>query len=223
MNSFISIQSQDGFSLSAYQALPEGTPKGAIMVIQEIFGVNQHIQEVADSYAKKGYAVLAPAIFDRIRPNIELGYEEPDTAEGFGYAFEQLDHARTLEDLAATVENLKQYGKVGVVGYCFGGLMAFLSTLHIASLDCAVAYYGGGIANNLQTLPKVPVMFHFGDRDEFIPPEQVEAIKAAMPKAPAFIYEANHGFNCDHRAAYDGASAEQARARTLDFFASHIG
>ncbi len=122
MGETISITSADGFRFSAYQAMPSGTPKGGVMVIQEIFGVNQHIREVADGYAEAGYAVLAPAIFDRIQAGIELGYEEADMGAGMAYAFEQLDHARTLEDLAATVDQLKAYGKVGSVGYCFGGL-----------------------------------------------------------------------------------------------------
>ena len=223
MGDTISITSADGFSFSAYQAMPTGTPKGGVMVIQEIFGVNQHIREVADGYAEAGYAVLAPAIFDRIQTGIELGYEEADMGAGMAYAFEQLDHARTIEDLAATVAQLKAYGKVGSVGYCFGGLMSYLSATHIDELDCAIAYYGGGIGGQLDKLPSKPIMFHFGDRDAFIPMDQVDAIKAALPDAPAFVYEADHGFNCDHRATYDEAAAEAARARSLAFFTEHIG
>ncbi|MGC6472280.1 MAG: dienelactone hydrolase family protein [Parvibaculales bacterium] len=223
MGDIISVTSADGFSFSAYQAMPAGTPKGGVMVIQEIFGVNQHIREVVDGYAAQGYVALAPAIFDRIKTGVELGYDESGMADGMSYAFEQLDHAKTLQDLAAAVAILKQYGKVGSVGYCFGGLLSFLSAGNIDALDCAVAYYGGGIADNLASVPKAPIMFHFGDRDDFIPMDQVAAVKQALPDAPAFVYEADHGFNCDHRATHDQAAADLALERTLSFFAEHIG
>lgn len=223
MGDIISITSNDGFSFTAYQAMPEGVPKGGVLVIQEIFGVNAHIREVADGYAAQGYVAIAPAIFDRVKAGVELGYDEAGMADGMAYAFEQLDHALTLQDLAATVDILKQYGNVGSVGYCFGGLLSFLSAGNIEALDCAVAYYGGGIADNLTSVPKVPMMFHFGDRDDFIPLDQVELIKKALPEAPAFVYEADHGFNCDHRATHDKQAADLALERTLTFFADHIG
>lgn len=222
----ITLNSADGFAFSAYQSLPPAAatpPKGGIVVIQEIFGVNNHIREVADGYAQAGYAVLAPAIFDRIKPDIELGYEASDVTEGFAYAFEQLKQEQTLQDIAAAVDALKQYGKVGTVGYCFGGLMSYLSAGKIAALDCAIAYYGGGIADNLNTAAQTPIMFHFGNKDKFIPAPQVTAIKAALPNAPVHVYDADHGFNCDHRASYDEASATLARQRSLAFFGEHIG
>ena len=222
MGETITIKSGDGFEISAYRALPEGRPKGGIMVIQEIFGVNPHIREVADGYAAQGYAAIAPAIFDRAEPGVELGYEDNDMQRGIGLAFSGLEMPTTLADLSATVSELAQYGKVGAVGYCFGGLLAFLSSANVEGLACSVGYYGGGIAGQLEQKPKIPLMLHFGDQDAHIPLSDVDKIKAANPGVPVHVYGADHGFNCDHRASYDAASASQALERTLAFFAEHV-
>ena len=222
MGDMITITSGDGFELSAYRALPEGTPKGAVMVIQEIFGVNPHIREVADGYAGQGYAAIAPAVFDRAEKGVELGYEGGDMQRGIGLAFQGLEMPNTLADLAATVKELSAYGKVGAVGYCFGGLLAYLSACNVDGLACSVGYYGGGIVGQLDQKPKIPLMLHFGDQDAHIPLSDVDKIKAANPGVPVHVYNADHGFNCDHRASYDEASAKVALERTLAFFGEHL-
>ena len=222
MGDTITITSSDGFELDAYLALPDGTPKAGILVVQEIFGVNQHIREVADGYAANGYAALAPALFDRVEKGVELGYEGDDLGKGAGIAFNELDMATTLQDLTASVEHLSTYGKVGAVGYCYGGLMAYLSACNIDSLTCAVGYYGGGIAGNLDQKPKIPLILHFGELDAHIPMDDVEKIIAANPDVPVHTYNADHGFNCDHRASYNAEAAKLARERTIEFFTQEL-
>ncbi len=222
MGTNIELQSADGFTLGAYEAQPEGAPKGAVVVIQEIFGVNNHIREVADGYAAEGYVAVAPQIFDRIEAGIELGYEEPDMGRGIDLAFQQLDHAKTLEDLQAAINYAGQYGKVGVVGYCFGGLLTWLSACHLNGVAAASSYYGGGVIGQKDLSAKCPVIMHFGELDAHIPLSDVDQIKAAQPDVPVYVYAADHGFNCDHRASYNAESADQARTRTLAHFAEHV-
>lgn len=222
MGDNITIISSDGFELDAYLALPEGTPKDGILVIQEIFGVNTHIKEVADGYAAEGYAALAPALFDRVEKGVELGYEGDDLGRGAGMAFNDLKMPVTIRDLTAAAQQLQQYGKIGAVGYCYGGLMAYLSACNIDELTCAVGYYGGGIANNLTQRPKIPLILHFGELDTHIPMSDVDKIKAANPDVPVHTYAAEHGFNCDHRASYNAQASALAKERTLAFFAQHL-
>ena len=222
MGDNITIISSDGFELDAYLALPKGTPKDGILVIQEIFGVNTHIKEVADGYAAEGYAALAPALFDRVETGVELGYEGDDLGRGAGMAFNDLKMPVTIRDLTAAAQQLQQYGKIGAVGYCYGGLMAYLSACNIDELTCAVGYYGGGIANNLTQRPKIPLILHFGELDTHIPMSDVDKIKAANPDVPVHTYAAEHGFNCDHRASYNAQASALAKERTLAFFAQHL-
>lgn len=222
MGDNITIISSDGFELDAYLALPKGTPKDGILVIQEIFGVNTHIKEVADGYAAEGYAALAPALFDRVEKGVELGYEGDDLGRGAGMAFNDLKMPVTIRDLTAAAQQLQQYGKIGAVGYCYGGLMAYLSACNIDELTCAVGYYGGGIANNLTQRPKIPLILHFGELDTHIPMSDVDKIKAANPDVPVHTYAAEHGFNCDHRASYNAQASALAKERTLAFFAQHL-
>ena len=195
------IRSHDGFNLGAYQAQPEGEAKGAVVVIQEIFGVNGHIREVVDGYAAAGYFAIAPQIFDRIERDIELGYETEDMGRGIELAFQKLDRELTLQDLQATIEVASSYGKVGVVGYCFGGLLTWLSACELTGVSAASAYYGGGIAGEVERSAKCPVMMHFGELDAHIPLSDVEQVRAAKPGVQVFVYPADHGFNCDHRAS----------------------
>ena len=219
------VRSIDGFSLGAYQASPATDPIdpiGAIVVIQEIFGVNAHIRSVVDGYAEAGYFAIAPQIFDRIERDIELGYEEPDMGTGIALAFEKLDRALTMTDLQATIEVASVQGKVGVVGYCFGGLLTWLAACELEGVSAASAYYGGGIAGELERHPECPVIMHFGELDAHIPLSDVDKVKAAQPDVGVFVYAADHGFNCDHRGSYDADAAAQARTRTLSFFAEHL-
>ena len=222
MGEIIKIKSGDGFEFDAYLAKPEAEPKGGILVIQEIFGVNSHIRSVADGYAKAGYAAIAPAIFDRAEPGVELGYEEEDIMRGAGIARGKLKIPETLSDLSATADQLKEYGKVGAVGYCFGGLLAYLSACNLDNLACAVGYYGGGITGVLDQKPGIPLMLHFGERDEHISMSDVDEIKAANPGVPVFTYDADHGFNCDQRASYNEAASASALEKSLAFFAGQL-
>ena len=222
MGEAVQIRSADGFTLGAYQAMPSGTPSGAVVVIQEIFGVNSHIREVVDGYAADGFFAIAPQIFDRIERDIELGYEEADMGKGIELAFQKLDHALTAQDLQAAIEAASVHGKVGVVGYCFGGLLTWRAACDLEGVSAASAYYGGGLANEADKTPRCPVMMHFGEKDAHIPMSDVEKVRAAQPEVEVYVYDADHGFNCDHRASYDAASAKLAKERTLAFFARHL-
>lgn len=221
MGEQIQLRAADGFTLGAYESVPQN-PRGGIVVIQEIFGVNAHIREVVDGYAEAGYAAVAPQIFDRVDRDVELGYQEADMGAGVEIAFQKLDHALALADVQAAIEHASVHGKVGVVGYCFGGLLTWRSACELTGVAAASAYYGGGIAGVADKQARCPVMMHFGELDAHIPLTDVDKIRAAQPDAQIFVYPADHGFNCDHRASHDAAAAATARERTLEFFAEHV-
>ncbi|MXW49472.1 MAG: dienelactone hydrolase family protein [Gammaproteobacteria bacterium] len=223
MGQRIELRAADGFELGAWESTPSGTPKGAVVVIQEIFGVNNHIREVVDGYAEAGYAAVAPQIFDRAAPNVELGYEEADMGRGIELAFQKLQMPNTLADIQAAIDHASAHGRVGVVGYCFGGLLTWLSACELTGVAAASSYYGGGVAGEAGRSPKCPVIMHFGELDAHIPLSDVDKVKAAQPDVPVYVYAADHGFNCDHRASYDAPSADLARQRTLAFFQEHLG
>lgn len=221
MGTMIKLKAADGHEFSCYKAEPAGKPKGAIVVIQEIFGVNDHIRKTADLYASEGYLALAPAIYDRVKPGFDVGYTMPEMQEGFGYKG-QVKLEDAMKDIQATVNEAGKAGKVGIVGYCYGGLLTWHSAAKVNGLTAAVPYYGGGIPDVADEQPKVPVMMHFGEKDSYIPMEGVEKVKAKHPDAKVFTYPADHGFNCDQRGSYDEPSAKEARKRTLEFFKQHI-
>ena len=216
------LRAADGHTFGLYEAVPD-EPRGGVVVIQEIFGVNAHIREVVDSYAAEGYAALAPALFDRVERGVELGYDQAGMSRGRELAFAGLSRDDTLRDLEAAVEEAGKYGHVGVVGYCYGGLMTWLATCHVHGIACASAYYGGGIANELAQTPNCPLMMHFGELDAHIPLSDVHRIREALPNTPVHVYPADHGFNCDHRGSYHAPSADTARRRTLALFREHVG
>ncbi|MBL6708071.1 MAG: dienelactone hydrolase family protein [Pseudomonadales bacterium] len=222
MGDQIKIKMQDGFELSAYRSMPLDQSKGVVVVIQEIFGVNGHIREVADGYAAQGYSAIAPALFDRIERDIELGYAQADMGKGIELAFQGLEMAQTMKDLQSVVDYGAAQGAVGVVGYCFGGLLTYLSACQLNGVSAASSYYGGGIAGVLDHQPKCPLIMHFGELDAHIPMTDVEKIKAANPRIPVHVYDADHGFNCDHRASYSEQAAELALQRTLAHFDQHL-
>jgi len=223
MGEHITIEGKDGFELGAYLARPQGDAKGGVLVIQEIFGVNGHIREVADGYANEGYLAIAPKIFDRIEKDIELGYEEADMGRGIELAFQKLEMETTLSDLQVAIDRLKtEQSSIGVVGYCFGGLLTWLSACELTGVNAAASYYGGGVVNHADKKAKCPVMMHFGELDAHIPMSDVEQIRQAQPDAQVFSYDADHGFNCDHRGSYDSTASSLARTRTLEFFAQHV-
>ena len=223
MGSVTRLMSSDGHSFEVYEAEPDGKSMGTIVVVQEIFGVNAHIREVADGYARAGYRAMAPALFDRVEPKIELGYAGADMMQGIEIARGKLDVSDALQDIQTTVQSASESGVVGLVGYCFGGLMAFLSACQVSGLACAVSYYGGGIAAQLEQSPNIPLQFHFAELDAHIPMSDVDLIRNAYPQCGLYTYDADHGFNCDHRASFDQPAADRARQRALDFFAEHMG
>ena len=229
MGKMIELTSADGTRVPAYEARPTGTPKGAVVVIQEIFGVNSHIRSVVDSYAAEGYLAVAPAMFHRAKPDVELGYSEADMGEGFGYktAVENLPAPGAMPDIQAAIDHAAQAsgGKVGIVGYCWGGLLTWRSACTLNGLSAAVPYYGGGVTTEAEMVrqAKVPVLAHFAEEDKWIPLDTVEAFKKVHPEVQVFTYAAHHGFNCDQRGAWHAPSAQLARERTLAFFAQHLG
>ncbi len=221
MSRTITLTASDGVTIGAYRADPAGPPKGALVVLQEIFGVNPHIRRVADGFAAEGYLTIAPALFDRARPGVDIGYSPDDIKEGMAIVG-QVDQAKTLLDVQAAIDAAKEGGKVGVVGYCWGGTMAFAAACDLSGLSAAVGYYGGHIVHLLDKRPKAPLMLHFGERDDHIPAADLAKIKAAVPDVPIYTYPAGHGFNCDARGSYDKPSAAQALERTLRFFREHL-
>ena len=226
MGSFIDLQAGDGFEFSAYVASPAGQAKGGIVVLQEIFGVNSHIRSVADGYAAQGYLAVAPATFHRVRPGVDIGYTADDMAAGVALkaAVEALPAPGVMRDIQAAITHARQAGKVGIVGYCWGGLLTWRCACTLEGLSAAVPYYGGGMTTpaEIARKPKVPVMAHFGEKDHWISLASVEAFKKAHPEVEVQIYAADHGFNCDQRGSYDAAAAKLARERTLAFFAKHL-
>ncbi|MBS0376777.1 MAG: dienelactone hydrolase family protein [Proteobacteria bacterium] len=215
----VELKAVDGHRLAAYRAGPSGRPRGAVVVVQEIFGVNAHIRAVADDFAAAGFAAIAPALFDRAERGADVPYA--DSARGRALR-EQVRPEQTLLDLQAAIEAVAPAGRVGMVGYCWGGTLAYLAACHLP-LACAVVYYGGGLPKALERTPKCPVMFHFGEQDAHIPLADVEAVKKAYPLGHYYLYPAGHGFNCSERASYDAACASLARERTLDFLHRHVG
>lgn len=221
------LTAADGFKFPAYVAQPKGHPKGGLVLLQEIFGVNSHIRAVADGYAADGYFVVAPHTFHRVKAGVELGYQEDDMKAGFGLktAVEELPVPGVMADIQAAIQHAAQAGKVGIVGYCWGGLLTWRSASALQGLSAAAPYYGGGmtVGADAERQPTVPVMAHFGDQDHWIPLDTVEAFKKAHPQVTVHVYNANHGFNCDQRGSYNEAAAKLARERTLAFFAQHLG
>lgn len=218
----VRLTASDGFQLGAYRADPTGTPKGALVVIQEIFGVNHHIRNVCDRYAADGYVAIAPAIFDRAEPNFQSGYS-PDEVANARKFIANPDFDAFLRDTQAAIDAVKGVGPVGVVGFCLGGSIAFLSATRLNGLKAAVGYYGGAVARFADEKPKVPVELHFGEKDAGIPLENVEMVRSKRPDVGIFIYpNAQHGFSCDERPSFDKASADLAGERTRAFFATHL-
>lgn len=221
MGRTIKLTSKDGATIGAYESAPDGNSHGGLVILQEIFGVNHHIRDVADDFARVGYYAVAPALFDRVASGAELGYGGEDIQKGIAIRAKiKLDEA--LADITAAAEAAGQAGRVGVVGYCWGGTLAYAAATHLPGLACAVGYYGSGIAGMLADRLLCPVMLHFGDDDKSIPLIDVEKIRRAHPDTAIYIYPAGHAFNCSERPSYNPAAAELARQRTLEFFAEHL-
>jgi carboxymethylenebutenolidase len=222
MGQTITLTASDGFKLGGYRAEPSSKPKAAIVVIQEIFGVNSHIRSVCDRFAGEGYVAVAPAIFDRIEPNFQCGYSPDEVANARKFVANP-DWAAFLRDTQAAIDSVKTVGPVGIVGFCLGGSVAYAAATKLNGLNAAVGYYGGAIVRFADDKPKVPTLLHFGEKDSGIPLTDVETIKSKRPEVEIQIYPgAQHGFNCDQRTSYDKPSADLAWSRTMAFFAKHL-
>lgn len=215
MSENIELQASDGHVLDAYVARPSGEPTGGLVIIQEIFGVNAHIREVADDYAKHGFLTIAPALFDRIEKKIELSYEGEDRVRAMEY-FKKLNFGNAVRDIDAALEWVRKNSgkKTGVIGFCAGGTLAWLSATRLDP-DVAIGYYAGGIDKYAEETPKVPMMLHFGTLDTHIPKEVVDKVANAHPEVQIFWYEAGHAFSRNVGAAYDPEAAQLAHQRTL--------
>jgi carboxymethylenebutenolidase len=225
MGQWLTLAAADGFKLQAYRADPpagSGQARGGLVVVQEIFGVNEHIRNVCDSYAAEGFVAIAPALFDRVERDVAMGYAPEDIARGR----ELKAHAKTdgaLSDVAAARASVAPTGSVGVIGYCWGGFISWMAAARLNGFACAVCYYGGGMTEAVDETPQCPVMAHFGERDAGIPIDSVRRFAAAQPKVEVLTYDAEHGFNCDQRKSYNPAAAQLARERTLEFLRKHLG
>ncbi len=227
MSEWVQLKAADGHELSAYVARPEGEALGALVVIQEIFGVNPSIRSVADAYAKGGFVAIAPALFDRFEKGLELGYTGDDLKKAFEL-YGQLNPDTQLLDVAAAYEHVKNTGKgTGVLGFCYGGLLSWLSSTRAKTLKidlkAAIGYYAGGIGKFASEQPSCPVQLHFGADDDHIGADQVDAVRAAHPQVEIFLYEgAGHAFANEARASYVPQATATARQRSLEFLKAHI-
>jgi carboxymethylenebutenolidase len=221
MGSIVTLTSADGFAFSAYTA-GSTDAKAGLVVVQEIFGVNHHVRDMADRFAAAGYAVCAPALFDRVEKGIELGYTPDDIAKGRDYRM-KLDDKQVMLDVEAAAASLG--GKaLGIVGYCFGGTVAWWGATRTTKFAASSCWYGGGIPGTKDEHPNCPVQMHFGEKDASIPMTDVDAVRMAQPKAEVYVYMgAGHGFGCDERGSFSKPDYDLAQQRTLDWFAKHLG
>lgn len=223
MGEHVTLRASDGHQLDAYVARPAGAPIGGLVVVQEAFGVNSHIRSVADGYAKDGFLAVAPALYDRVERGVELGYTGEDMQKGLTIA-RQINPDDGVKDVAAALDYARRETgkKVGVIGYCLGGSMAWLAATRLDPA-AAVGYYGGYIPKYAAENPKSPIMLHFGLEDQHIPKKDIdEKVAAAHPEVPIFWYQAGHGFNTSDRASYNAEAAKLARQRSLEFLKKHI-
>lgn len=222
MGETIHLIAGDGFKLSAWCARPTGKPRGGVVVLQEIFGVNDHIRSVADTYAAEGYLAIAPALFDRVETGVEVGYDKAGMNKGRN-CVARLEIEDVLLDVSAAVHAASEAGKVGIVGYCWGGSLAWAAACRVQGLAAASGYYGARVHEWSNEKPMAPAILHFGAKDAHIPLSGVDEVAVRHPDVPVHVYDADHGFNCDARASYDKAAADLARQRTLELFARHVG
>ena len=221
MGTHLTLTASDGHSFDAYRADPVGTPKGGIVVIQEIFGVNHHIRSVADRFAALGYVAIAPALFDRIERGFECGYSAEDVQKAMTFVANPPFQGWIL-DVAAARDAIADVGKIAVTGFCLGGTLAYAAAANLPGFSVAVGYYGGMIVKMLDQTPQIPTMLHFGEKDAHIPMSDVAAIKAAQPDVEVYTYDADHGFQCDERGSFAPEAAQIAWGRTLRFIDSHM-
>ena len=222
MGKMIELTAGDGHKLGAWRAEPKGKPRGALIVVQEIFGVNSHIRSVADGYAADGYLAIAPAFFDRVERGLDIGYTPADIERGRTF-IPKMQWDKVIQDAGAAKDNVSSAGKVGIVGYCWGGTVSWMGASRLAGIAAAVTYYGGGITTNSGEKSKCPVMCHWGETDHAIAIDGVKKFLGEHPEVTSFIYPAGHGFNCDQRGSYHADSAKLARTRSLEFLRKNVG
>ncbi len=218
----IELTAADGNTLSAYRADPSDTPKGAVVVLQEVFGIDPHIKKVTENFAAQGYVAIAPALFDRVKKNVELGYDEAGLAAALDLK-NQVKTTDAIADIQAAVDSVKDTGKVAIVGYCWGGYLAYLAANKVNGLACAIGYYGGGITDASREKRKIPTLLHFSEEDPLIPFEEVIQFRAYRPDVSAFSYPgAGHGFNCAERSSFNEEAATKALERTLFWISQYV-
>ena len=223
MGKHIDLTASDGHKFQAYVAEPSGKPKGALIIVMEIFGVNSHIRRVTDEYAGDGYLAIAPQFFDRVQKGLDVGYAGQDM-ELARSLMQKMNLNDPLKDVEAAKQNVSSAGKVGIIGYCWGGSLAFKSAANVNGLACAVAYYGGSIPNIVDEKPKCPVMFHWGETDQSIPLDKAKMVAEKHKDQTHYFYPgAGHGFNCEQRGSYNADASKQARQRTLEFLKKYVG
>ena len=222
MGHWIELKPEGADPIRAWRADPAGKPRGGIVVIQEIFGVNSQIRAVTDRFAAEGYLAVAPAIFEHVEKGFDVGYDPDSRAKGMAIAG-KMDRDQAQRDIAAAIEIAKEGGKVGIVGFCLGGTLAWVAAATQPGLSAAVCYYGGGILGLKDLKPRVPTLMHFGEKDQHIPVAGVKEFAASRPDILVHIYPADHGFNCDQRESYDAPSAKLAWTRTIEFLRQHLG
>jgi carboxymethylenebutenolidase len=223
MGKNIELTASDGHKFSAYVAEPSGKPKGALIVVMEIFGVNSHIKKVTDEFAADGYLSIAPAFFDRAERGLDVGYTQPDIEKARGL-MQKMNFNDPLKDVEVAKQHVASAGKTGIIGYCWGGALSFKAACNVDGLACAVAYYGGGIPGMINEKPKCPVQFHWGETDASIPLEKAKEVAEKHKDQQHYFYPgAGHGFNCDQRGSYNADASKLARTRALDFLKKHIG
>ena len=211
----------DGVFLRVYRAEPEGRPRAGVVIMHEGFGMNDHIRDMCERYAGEGYLALAPALYDRIEKGVEITGYTPEGQAKVRSLRPQVEWDRAVKDMCAVADLTREAGRVGVIGYCWGGSFAWLAATR-CSIDAAVTYYGGDIMQFIDEWPKCPIMGHFGERDEHVPPETAAMVEQKNPGAPVFMYDAGHGFNCNVRTGYDAESAVLAQKRTFEFLAANL-
>lgn len=223
MGERLKLKTSDGFDLNAYKAMPAGKPKGGVVLLQEVWGLNRWIRSEVDRYAAAGYVCVAPAMMDRVEYGFESENYGTDHFAKVGELMKAFTPATAFLDIEAAAKEAASGGKVGVTGYCFGGAWSWRAASAGLGLSAASGYYGGGVPNYIDLAPKIPIEMHFGEKDTGIPLEQIEDLRKRYPNVPVYLYPAVHGFcNADRPGNYDAPSAKKANARTLDFFAKHL-
>ena len=218
----IELTASDGASFSAYRAEPADTPKGAVVVLQDVFGVTPEIRKAADAFAAKGYVAIAPSLFDRVKPGVSLGHDQGGKAEGAAISA-QIGNEQAISDIQTTVDAVKDAGKVAVVGYCWGGDLAYTAANKVSGIACVIGYDGSGTVADYREKRKVPTLLHFGESDPELPLETITQFRAWRPDVSAFTYpDAAQGFGCNERGSFRAEAAEKAFERTLFWISQYV-